>query len=188
MGCSSSKVDAEYPAKNAPHQAPVEALSTYLSEDSLRELMAGDVPPVRVLDGEWLLNRAEQARRAADKSAHALPRRQALETSEPSAFMQADVLFSLPRGDRFVGSPLPLICVSHAWLTKEHPDPQCANMVALADAIREQQAHEDPDQRLPSKFAVMMDWVSLPQKDANGERTKEELAAFHTALSSMQLW
>ena len=53
--------------------------------------------------------------------------------------MSAEELGALPRGDNFVGNPLALICVSHAWLTREHPDPEAANLIALADAIEKKE-------------------------------------------------
>jgi len=71
--------------------------------------------------------------------------------------------------------------------------------VSLARVIRRAQKSELPGQtdykgephdiqRLPAEFGLFIDWVSLCQKDDDGQRTEAERAAFNDALSTMQLW
>ena len=43
-------------------------------------------------------------------------------------------------------------------------------------------------QQFPSEAAFFIDFASLHQKDADGERTPDEAAAFREALSGMQVW
>ena len=53
----------------------------------------------------------------------------------------------------------------------------------LAEAIEAAEA-----ERFPSEAAIFIDYASLCQKDASGQRTPEEAAAFSASLSTMQLW
>ena len=106
--------------------------------------LAGAKPPVKLLDGAWLLARAEAIRAAPDREARrsfALARRQDLERDEPNAFMEPSTLDNLPRGRDEGGAALPLICVSHAW--HGMPSPQIS-----PDPPRSPQISRPPD--LPS--------------------------------------
>jgi hypothetical protein len=151
----------------------------------------GGLAPVALLSGKWLLRRAAALRdidRAA-REAMALPCRQDLELTEPSAFLSAEALASLPRGDARIGGALPLICVSHCWHGKEHPDPYGDNLLVLADAIEERIDGALPGTAPATEFAVFLDWCSLHQRGAGGtERRPNERAAFGVAISRMQLW
>lgn len=146
------------------------------------------LPPVRLLDGEWLEALSAELTAAAsaeERRSFALPRRQELYAQEPDAYMSVERLALLPRGDAKIGSPLPIIVVSHAWRSAEHPDPEGDNLLALVDAFGVQRARS----RFPEGgFAVFYDWCSLPQRDANGTRTAAEREAFVHALSKMQVW
>ena len=165
----------------------------YTHEDSIFTLLQpdGDDPPaVRLLDGEWLLQRAEAigaAEGATARSALALPVRQVLEEHEPHAFMDEATLRSLPRGSDVGGAALALICISHAWHGRDHPDPHGDNLLAFVEAVRKQQAHGWKNQQLPTRFAVFYDYCSMPQKRGWAGRTAAEDRAFRRALSQMQV-
>ena len=61
--------------------------------DLLGPQREGELPPVRLLRGSWLLGRASALRRAttdSERAQLALPRRQTLEKQCPEAFMSAD--------------------------------------------------------------------------------------------------
>lgn len=144
--------------------------------------------PVRLLDGEWLLRRAEALRAAPSREARAalaLPRRQDL---DEQAFMSVPALKQLPRGDARIGRPLPIVCVSHCWHGPVHPDPYGDNLLILADAIRKRRDPPEATAFPTSNFAVFYDWCSLCQRDESGMRTEAEEACFRRALLSMQLW
>jgi hypothetical protein len=133
-------------------------LQTYETPESLFELLAapqhGETAPVRLLDGQWLRTRASSVRVAAGDARRGLapPRRQDLEATQPDAFMSAEVLASLSLGDARIGSPLPIIAVSHMWKNRHHTDPETDNLLALDQAFEEQREAG----RFPSgRFAVV---------------------------------
>ena len=166
----------------------------------LKPLPSG-ITPVKLLDGEWLLDRAERLRGAdaEERLKLALPRRQDLESSDEGrkAFMSLEELLRLHRemsADQElvkIGSPLPLLVVSHCWHDAPHPDPAGDNLLKLADAIQERRAVTRVDSRRRAapegRFAVFYDWCSLCQKDEAGNRAEDETEAFRTALARMQL-
>lgn len=164
----------------------------FIHEDSLFEMLVPAQPdelaPCALLDGQWMMRRAERLSQCTDREERrqwALPCRQQLERDAPEAFMQVDKLRQLERGDSRINSPLRLVCVSHAWCLRGHPDPYGDNLLVLAEAlIRARAAERFPD----GDFAVFMDWVSLHQRDENGVRTSQEKVAFRQALSKMNLW
>ena len=79
-----------------------------------------------------------------------------------------------------------LSCLRTAWLTPEHPDPYSEQLITFADVV--ERAQRMGMQRFPAEAAVFIDFLSLPQKDAHGERTPAELRCFSEALQSMQMW
>lgn len=180
-------------------------ISHFIHEDSIFEMLSpkspGELPPVVLLDGEWLLRRAAKLEGVLDRNERkkfALPRRQDLERNEPEAFMSLSRLRELQHhggaeegvdGElaawRRINSPLRLVCVSHCWHGAEHPDPFGDNLWVLADAlIKARQVERFPQ----GDFAVFLDWCSLHQRDASGWRSVPEKAAFSQALSKMNLW
>lgn len=167
-------------------------LSDFATPERLFRLMGhGEdvLPPVRLLDGEWLISRAAQLRAAEsadERRKLALPRRQELFALHPEAYMSPERLASLPRGDARIGHALPLVVVSHSWRTPGHPDPEGDNLLALTEAFAALAAI--PNRFPEGSFAVFFDWASLPQADATGQRTPAESAAFRTAIEHMQLW
>lgn len=48
--------------------------------------------------------------------------------------------------------------------------------------------HPQAKVKFPAEAGVFIDFMSLCQKDAQGNRTDAEMAAFGAALSSMQIW
>ena len=166
-------------------------IESFVNEESLFEMLVpskrGELAPCALLDGEWMLKRAAKLHslsRDARKK-YALPRRQYLERHHPEAFMSAATLRKLERGDERINSPLPLVCVSHCWHSRDHPDPYGDNLLIIEEAVIKARNVE----RFPAgKFAVFFDWVSLHQRDKRGRRTAKEQTAFGHALSKMQLW
>ena len=136
------------------------SLAVYTEEESIFALLEGtdgDPPPIALLDGEWLLARAEAMRAAPTaegRSQLALIKRQELERREPTAYMDVATLRSLPRGRKEGGAALPLVCISHAWHGRGHPDPNGDNLLVFADAVRKQRQHSWSQQPLPTRFAV----------------------------------
>ena len=166
-------------------------IADYIDEESLFALLRptpGGLAPCKLLDGEWLLRRAEtlsQCTAPEQRKSLALPRRQDLERDSPEAFMSVSMLRRLERGDARISSPLPLVCVSHIWRQLDHPDPYGDNLLVLADSFTKARKVD----RFPSgDFAVFLDWTSLHQRDQSGARTPAEQDAFRHALSKMNLW
>ena len=102
----------------------------------------GSPPAVRLLRLSWLLERAEQLRRAPNEAARralALPRRQELERDHPEAFLTVEEVRALKRGfENRSTDPLRLLSISHAWAIPEHPDPLGATLVAFAEQVRQE--------------------------------------------------
>ena len=183
---------------------------------ALRPKTEGALVPVRLLRSSWIKARAARLRAATSEEERrrlALPRRQALERDEPGAFLSADEMEALPRHR---GKYLALGASSYCWLTgaaggarthaadaweahrhppslvtAAHPDPLGEQLVSLAAAIERAEAKKSVSgyrDGFPSEAGFFIDFASIHQKDAAGERTPEERAAFAEALSTMQLW
>ena len=189
-------------ARKEAMAAAARAPEFYVEQESIFKLLENEpdrLARVRLLDSQWILDRAaklESATSDDERKALALPRRQDMERLYPEAYISIKDLYSLPSNE-FTGA-LPIGAVSHAWLTPEHPDPFGEQLLALAAAIRKAQAGElrrqqpgwhaipsvKPLLSLPARFALFYDWTSLHQKP----RSADEQAAFSEALSYMQLW
>lgn len=174
-------------------------IDDFVSEESLFAMLKpseSGLAPCALLDGEWMLRRAKAISEITDREDRkrlALPRRQILEKVDPGAYMSVDTLRMLPRGDSRINEALPLVCVSHCWHGPGHPDPYGDNLLTLAEAVQKArlagEKTEEHFERFPKgNFAVFFDWVSLHQRDENGLRTRDENAAFHQALSKMNIW
>ena len=134
---------------------------------------------VQLLSLNWLLNHAT--------TGQPLPRRQ---DCPPEAFMSAQSLLgiwrSAPRYTRNV--VVPVVSVSHIWLTREHPDPSGEQLRQVAEVLFEQQIElygtvfED--------MGVFIDWSSLHQPDpATGTLLPAELDSRERALkNTMDIW
>jgi hypothetical protein len=81
----------------------------------------------------------------------------------------------LRRGDRSI------FAMSYGWLTREHPDPDGKRLQVLREAFKELEEQK----KLPPDAALFWDFASLPQKDANGERSEPEKAQFKRGLAVM---
>jgi len=199
------------PVPDVPAPLNVPPPEFYIAPDSIYTLLEpaaeGKPAPVRLLDSEWVLRRADALAAAttdAERERLALPRRQELERLHPEAYLGAEALRALPTGH---GGALPVGAVSHAWLDVSHPDPRGEQLVRLAALIRkaqggqlrrQQRNPEMPDiseyKPLPARVGLFFDWASIcqHQKAADGaivvERTADEEAAFRAALESMQIW
>ena len=74
-------------------------------------------------------------------------------------------------------------------MAAEHPDPLGHQLMSLADAIERAEAEKCKQHNgFPSEAGFFIDYTSIHQKDAQGERQPEEAAAFQEALSTMQIW
>lgn len=182
----------------------------YHSLDSVYTQLEGSMPPVRLLNSEWILARADALAAAttkADRAALALPRRQDLERNHPEAFLSLAEVRSLEVGA--VGVCVAIGSVSHAWHSAHHPDPMGESLLQIAATLRTAQRAELQCQkagsvdgpfgptnfrRLPARCAIFYDWCSLFQarKAPSGKvliaRVPAEEAAFRRALREMQLW
>jgi hypothetical protein len=124
----------------------------------LREALADGA--IALVRAEWLVGPAAGPR---------LVRRQELPAE---AFVPAEEAAAmLDRGDRS------LLVVSHAWMTPSHPDPLGVTLRALQAYVRAEDARRG--------CACFVDYCSLMQKDARGERTAEEREAFSRGLGVM---
>lgn len=170
---------------------------TYIEPESLfQQCIAaeGKRANVRLLRWDFVNERAKQIECAAsdkERAVLALPRRQDLELTHAKAFYTPDQLRALPRGNKaYAGGPLALVAVSYCWRSAQHPDPLGQTLVRLAAAVRT--AQHQPAFRhkatMPKELAIFLDWCSLDQKDAEGNRTEAEQSSFHGALAWMQLW
>lgn len=149
---------------------------------------------VKLLKWSWLDARAEEMRSAStdeERRRLALPRRQDIEATDRGAFYTAAEIAALPRGNvTWAGGPLAVVAISHCWETASHPDPVGRTLLSIARSIRRAQKEHigRHHELLPGDIGIFLDWCSLHQKDANGERTATESACFAEALGSMQLW
>lgn len=157
--------------------------------------------PVRLVRETWIVERARLLREcetADQRRSCILPRRQEM---PEAAFISMDELKLLEaslRGahNRMAGSSrVAVVGVSYCWRTADHPDPTGETLLLLASEltrIREEQAMDrrigGPLAQWPVEVALFIDWCSLFQKDASGERTAVEHEAFREALGSMELW
>lgn len=172
----------------------------------------GGLPPVRLLDSVWLMDRAEKlaaAQGEGERKALALPHRQTLEQLHPEAFLSVDEVCGLECDPEAANLGIAIGAISHAWTSPAHPDPDGSQLLRVAALLRAAQAGELQRQRpgavpgpfgptnykrLPARVGLFYDFCSLFQatKDSHGEvlkaRSPPEQAAFRAALSEMQLW
>jgi hypothetical protein len=141
--------------------APVDApLRACLADGTIRLVRVG-----------WLLSpRAEDAlERDAETGALLMRRRQAL---PEEAFVPCEEAAQLlERGERMV------LVLSHAWMSASHPDPTGITLAALLAHLRTLDGG--------AGGGVFIDFMSLPQKDAEGKRTDDEQATMGRGLKVM---
>ena len=72
---------------------------------------------------------------------------------------------------------LPVVCVSHAWLSAEHPDPRGSTLASLAGALR-------PLVERRGRHGVLLDYCSIHQRcrDAAGAATSACFGSDHGSV------
>uniref|UniRef100_A0A0G4H219 Uncharacterized protein n=1 Tax=Chromera velia CCMP2878 TaxID=1169474 RepID=A0A0G4H219_9ALVE len=83
-------------------------------------------------------------------------------------------------GDFPARSGVRIVCLSYAWLSKSHPDPECFHLRRLVEALTQMWWARETH---ASSVLVFWDYISLFQKD----RTEEEENLFKAALSKLEL-
>jgi len=126
-------------------------------EDNLSGVLGDGT--IRLISIDWLLSQPEE---------FVLSRRQAL---PPEAHVSPAMAIACLNSGK-------IAALSYRWLEELHPDPNGFHLRALRNFL-----NRDGNRRRWT--ALMMDFVSLPQKDGAGERTSEEAGVFNRGLSSM---
>jgi len=187
MGCGSSKTDAATaaasPAVSLPATLEQTAADLGVDEEKLkcwREWGGGDLEPGLVsgayvlIDAQWIVDCAANG--------GVLVHRQAL---PKEAFIS---LADLIEASGEYG--LKVIALSYPWLSKEHPDPEGANLRRVAQALKAILNDTQPRAHYPNglRFGVFWDYLSLYQhpSPANGiMRTETEQALFKEGLGCL---
>lgn len=125
-------------------------------EGALPDVLADGT--IRVVSTQWLLKRPAR---------YILQRRQDL---EDAAFLPVAQAVQLLRAKR-------LAALSYRWLSREHPDPDAFHLEKVRKCLATRGA--------ASVAGIIVDFASLPQKDANGQRTPAEQATFAKGLGVM---
>ena len=189
-----------------PDVINVQPIQFYYDEqsifDQLEPLASGKPRPVKLLDSDWLMLRADAIAAASGESerqALAVPRRQKLEELHADAYMSIDAIKALPCCAIGEGSEMAIGSVSHAWLAAHHPDLLGEQLERLVATMRKAQseavrANDFRYKLLPKHMALFYDWASLFQmeKGADGrilqKRSRDEDEAFVHALKTMMIW
>ena len=156
-------------------------------------------PPVRLLKGPWVQERAKKFRACKsdeERRKLKLPRRQELFAAEPEAFYSAAEVRELEEG---YNRQLRIVSVSYGWEEPAHPDPRGCTLLRLAEALERAQTKPVPSadgkkqKLLPTDVAVFFDWTALCQKDPAlfdaretpaGQPDAEAKAAFEAELKA----
>ena len=144
------------------------------------------IAPIVLLRSGWIESRAAMAKELASEArrSSALPMRQAL---PPGASFTAAELHELclsssgPRGE------LPIVMISHAWFTQQHPDPEADQLIHIAAPLEEMRRRYPA---FPSEVAVFYDYSSMLQKDQSLEydsRSPTERRSFKFGLRLLNL-
>lgn len=120
----------------------------------------GEEAVVRLVRMSWLL-RFYALRQKKTSSGMRLPRRQEM---PEEAFIDVAELKEM-YGEGNTDGLLPIVAVSHCWLTPAHPDPDCDSLRVLCRYLREQRA-AFAEFGFP-EVGVFMDWVSLWQRNTH---------------------
>lgn len=130
--------------------------------------------PIRIIDARFLVALAENGGR--------LVRRQDL---PERAFLALETLKAMDAGS---GGSLRLVCVSLPWLQPDHPDPH-GTTLRLLGAVLKLYLREVSKHFSGATYGVFLDYMSLPQKDLNGEcRTPAEASLFERGVSHVSDW
>ena len=180
-------------------------LSTPLVQEPPREFSMRHISPrpifealvegdVQLVSLKWLLGYVKKPR--LSKNPRPLPRRQALPKAaclSPQRIKEihhnCSGLDKLASAAQVQACVLPVIAISHAWLTETHPDPFGDNLVVIAEAIEAGFWAHKMDQVFED-CGVFLDWCSLYQEHGGkAGRTPAEHASFKRALNrTMDLW
>jgi hypothetical protein len=125
---------------------------------------------VRLVDARFLIELHKRGGR--------LPRRQLL---PDGAFLTLDELKRLPKGG-FGEGCLRIAATSHAWQQPDTPDPKGLSLKLLAEFLAVLLSKGN------ATYAIFLDFNSLHQKSASGERNAAEAELFGRALSNMMIW
>ena len=164
-------------AKSSRAQDEVDAAESAWQENAgveLEALLSTDADmndsPVALVDARFLISLADEGGR--------LCRRQDLPAA---ALLDLATLRRMPSGH----AGLRVLCVSYPWLQPDHPDPKSSNLRLLARVLEvfvAEPTHYGGD---ACTWGVFLDFCSLHQKDASGERTPNEGLLFGRALSKL---
>jgi hypothetical protein len=155
------------------------------SKSIWQALKSGDV---QLISLKWLLERGAKKK--------PLPRRQELPDEAKLSHRQLAEIHSrckaFPRiaaARQVQAQVMPVIAVSHAWLSKTHPDPKGDNLVVICRALRAA-FWDDLMSEVFTDCGVFLDWCSLYQQHGGkAGRTRDEYASFKRALNTtMDLW
>jgi hypothetical protein len=130
------------PAREVEVRAKARAAWEAYGAGELEAVLASGA--VALLDAQWLIGLADSGGVLAPRQA--LPAEAFLSLSEVQAATR-------------VGWPdcLPIVCVSHCWLSPDHPDPRRDNLKRLAEALKALV-------RRRGRHAVLYDFCSLHQR------------------------
>ena len=116
---SENTCPSEQAAPTVPEPLNVKPPEFYSTPDSIYALLEPQPPglpaPVKLLDSDWVLKRADSIAAAttdAEREALAVPRRQDLEKLHPEAFMSAEAIRELSKG---ITGNLAVGSISHAY-------------------------------------------------------------------------
>ena len=153
-------------------------LKRYIGPESIWAAL--ETKHVRLPKMSWLIQHA--------KKNDILPRRQEM---PEEAFISVQELKDL-YGEGNNDGVLPIIAISFCWDTASHPDPrgeQLQTVAAMMEKEKEKYATASGSFKGFSEMGVFWDWLSIYQKDKDGNRTPFEQEGFRYALhETMDLW
>jgi len=167
-------------------QSGLNAADKYNKLDALVDIVKqGDV---KLIKGDYLI-------KVFEKSTEPVKRHQDL---PEEAFVPFEDLLK---------EDMDIVAISYCWCTREHPDPDRYHLPIIAKMAKATMAGKFVEAHISrpgpgstskawdqgfrfgaSAVAVLWDFLSLPQVDAEGKRTAAESAAFKRGLSSMNAW
>jgi len=136
-------------------------LSRYVEPASIWSAL--DTQHVRLIRMSWLIKQW--------KSGRVLNRRQELPEEAFITLRELQQMYG--KGNR--DGVLPIIAISFCWLTPSHPDPDGKQLAIVAERLESEQGKYG---KLFAEMGIFWDWLSLYQKDAQGNRTDAEVLGF----------
>lgn len=150
---------------------------------ALKPLEGGKHPPMRLLKGSWIRQRAVEVREAKARGDTAAVRKLAItyrQEMPEEAFMTVEEVEELRKQIPDYERRLAVAGMSYCWETREHPDPEGNSLLALADALdkcymeKQKSGMMDPYQRFPSDIGIFWDYPCIFQHPPGGKRTDEQ--------------